>query len=73
MGVDSGLPDFCGNAGFWRAYPALGRTQRNFTEIASARAFAHEPRLAWYRDVLKADGFTPAAVRSAPGPTTGLR
>ena len=23
MGVDSGLPDFRGNEGFWRAYPAL--------------------------------------------------
>ncbi len=25
MGVDSGLPDFSGDDGFWRAYPALGR------------------------------------------------
>ena len=25
MGVDSGLPDFRGAEGFWRAYPALGR------------------------------------------------
>jgi hypothetical protein len=24
MGVDSGLPDFRGKNGFWRAYPALG-------------------------------------------------
>lgn len=24
MGVDSGLPDFRGREGFWRAYPALG-------------------------------------------------
>jgi hypothetical protein len=23
MGVDSGLPDFRGNQGFWKAYPAL--------------------------------------------------
>ena len=23
LGVDSGLPDFRGNTGFWRAYPAL--------------------------------------------------
>jgi hypothetical protein len=23
MGVDSGLPDFRGNAGFWNGYPAL--------------------------------------------------
>ena len=25
MGVDSGLPDFRGDKGFWRAYPALRR------------------------------------------------
>ena len=25
MGIDSGLPDFRGPEGFWRAYPALGR------------------------------------------------
>ena len=24
MGIDSGLPDFRGPEGFWRAYPALG-------------------------------------------------
>ncbi|WP_317889331.1 hypothetical protein [Undibacterium oligocarboniphilum] len=25
MGVDSGLPDFRGDPGFWTHYPALGR------------------------------------------------
>lgn len=25
MCVDSGLPDFRGTVGFWRAYPALGQ------------------------------------------------
>ena len=25
MRVDSGLPDFRGNTGFWKAYPALGK------------------------------------------------
>ncbi|MFM6905410.1 MAG: NAD-dependent deacetylase, partial [Acinetobacter tjernbergiae] len=25
MGVDSGLPDFRGNQGMWRAYPELGK------------------------------------------------
>src|SRR4051794_18199581 len=25
MGVDSGLPDFRGNQGFWKAYPAYAR------------------------------------------------
>lgn len=47
MGVDSGLPDFRGNEGFWKAYPALAKAQMNFTEVASPRAFQSDPRLAW--------------------------
>lgn len=47
MGVDSGLPDFRGDEGFWRAYPALGRARLSFTEIANARRFARDPALAW--------------------------
>lgn len=47
MGVDSGLPDFRGNEGFWNAYPALGRARINFTSIASPNAFAQNPQLAW--------------------------
>ncbi|RJX32161.1 MAG: NAD-dependent deacetylase [Oxalobacter sp.] len=47
MGVDSGLPDFRGDEGFWNAYPALGQARINFTSIASPSAFAANPRLAW--------------------------
>lgn len=47
MGVDSGLPDFRGNAGFWNAYPALAKAQINFTDIANPRAFHQHPELAW--------------------------
>lgn len=47
MGVDSGLPDFRGDQGFWRAYPALGRAGLAFTAIASPRTFERDPRLAW--------------------------
>jgi NAD-dependent SIR2 family protein deacetylase len=47
MGVDSGLPDFRGNEGFWAAYPALGRERIDFTAIASPDAFASDPRRAW--------------------------
>jgi len=47
MGVDSGLPDFRGTQGFWRAYPALGRARIAFESIASPSAFDAEPRLAW--------------------------
>jgi NAD-dependent SIR2 family protein deacetylase len=47
MGVDSGLPDFRGSEGFWRAYPALGRARLHFEEIANPAAFARDPALAW--------------------------
>jgi NAD-dependent SIR2 family protein deacetylase len=47
MGVDSGLPDFRGDEGFWRAYPALGARGLDFMSIASARSFETAPRLAW--------------------------
>ena len=47
MGVDSGLPDFRGNEGFWKAYPALGRARLDFSSIASPQAFRADPGLAW--------------------------
>lgn len=47
MGVDSGLPDFRGRQGFWRAYPALGEARIDFPAIASPAAFRAQPRLAW--------------------------
>ena len=47
MGVDSGLPDFRGPEGFWAAYPALGRAQLDFMDIANPRAFGRHPELAW--------------------------
>jgi len=47
MGIDSGLPDFRGDNGFWRAYPALGQARLRFEDIASARAFEERPATAW--------------------------
>ncbi|MDQ8031956.1 MAG: Sir2 family NAD-dependent protein deacetylase [Bordetella sp.] len=47
MGVDSGLPDFRGREGLWRAYPALGRRRMDFTDIASPQAFHEDAALAW--------------------------
>ncbi|MFC7410255.1 SIR2 family NAD-dependent protein deacylase [Hydrogenophaga atypica] len=47
MGVDSGLPDFRGSEGLWKAYPALGRERIEFHRIASPMAFRTEPLLAW--------------------------
>ncbi len=47
MGVDSGLPDFRGRAGLWRAYPALKQARIAFQAIANPKAFHHLPALAW--------------------------
>jgi NAD-dependent SIR2 family protein deacetylase len=66
MGLDSGLPDFRGNEGFWKAYPALGRARINFYEAASPATFERDPRLAWgfyghrlmlYRETVPHGGF----------------
>ena len=47
MGIDSGLPDFRGKDGFWKAYPALARAKLNFTEVANPSAFERDAGLAW--------------------------
>jgi NAD-dependent SIR2 family protein deacetylase len=47
MGVDSGLPDFRGTEGFWRAYPALAKSGIDFYAAANPRRFAEAPREAW--------------------------
>ncbi len=66
MGVDSGLPDFRGNEGFWRAYTAVKRLGLAFEEMANPQWFERDPGLAWafyghrlhlYRDTVPHDGF----------------
>ena len=47
MGVDSGLPDFRGNEGFWRAYPPIAKLGRSFVEMANPVWFHENPKLAW--------------------------
>ena len=47
MGVDSGLPDFRGPQGFWRAYPPYERLGLHFTGIANPRWFVQDPELGW--------------------------
>ncbi|MES3023233.1 MAG: Sir2 family NAD-dependent protein deacetylase [Pseudomonadota bacterium] len=47
MGVDSGLPDFRGDDGFWRAYPALRQGGLDFSSMASPEAFRAMPERAW--------------------------
>ncbi len=66
MGVDSGLPDFRGEEGFWKAYPALAAAGVDFMSIANPNAFRKNPRQAWgfyghrlalYRQTMPHDGF----------------
>jgi len=47
MGVDSGLPDFRGNEGFWKAYPPLAKLGVSFVEMANPFWFDRDPALAW--------------------------
>jgi len=66
MGVDSGLPDFRGNEGFWKAYPPFRRLGLAFADLANPRWFDRDPQLAWgfyghrlnlYRRTRPHDGF----------------
>jgi NAD-dependent SIR2 family protein deacetylase len=45
MGVDSGLPDFRGDEGFWTAYPPF--RGRSFAEYSTPHWFQTDPALAW--------------------------
>jgi NAD-dependent SIR2 family protein deacetylase len=47
MGVDSGLPDFRGNEGFWKAYPPYQKLGLDFVSLANPRWFRDDPTLAW--------------------------
>ncbi|WP_108646459.1 SIR2 family NAD-dependent protein deacylase [Polynucleobacter rarus] len=66
IGVDSGLPDFRGNQGFWQAYPALANKQIDFMSMANPQSFRKNPNLAWgfyghrlalYRETIPHVGF----------------
>jgi len=47
MGVDSGLPDFRGDEGFWKAYPPFREKGLTFVDLASPGWFDDDPELAW--------------------------
>ncbi len=66
MGVDSGLPDFRGNSGFWEAYPVAKARGLSFESLANPDWFWKEPSLAWafyghrlnlYREMIPHEGF----------------
>lgn len=66
MGVDSGLPDFRGRQGFWKAYPAVAKLGLSFAQMANPAWFDRSPEMAWafyghrlnlYRQVTPHAGF----------------
>lgn len=66
MGVDSGLPDFRGDEGFWKAYPPFAALGLRFVDLANPTWFMRDAALAWgfyghrlnlYRDTTPHAGF----------------
>jgi len=66
MGVDSGLPDFRGNKGFWQLYPTYAEKGLTFADLANPTWFHTHPEQAWgfygyrynlYRDTQPHQGF----------------
>lgn len=66
MGVDSGLPDFRGDDGFWKAYPIAKELNLSFQEMANPIWFITNPPMAWafyghrynlYKNTIPHDGF----------------
>src|SRR5438874_3703737 len=64
MGVDSGLPDFRGDEGFWKAYPPF--RGKSFASISNPIWFQSDPTQAWgffghrlnlYRQAVPHEGF----------------
>eukprot|EP01130_Rhizamoeba_saxonica_P016762 TRINITY_DN7812_c0_g1_i1.p1 TRINITY_DN7812_c0_g1~~TRINITY_DN7812_c0_g1_i1.p1 ORF type:complete len:427 (+),score=85.17 TRINITY_DN7812_c0_g1_i1:95-1282(+) len=47
IGVDSGLPDYRGPSGFWRAYPNLKKTGLSLEEMSHPDWFEENPCAAW--------------------------
>jgi NAD-dependent SIR2 family protein deacetylase len=66
MGVDSGLPDFRGPEGFWKAYPPYERLGLGFEDCANPEHFESDPPFGWgfyghrlglYRATVPHEGF----------------
>jgi len=66
MGVDSGLPDFRGDQGFWNAYPMYARLGMSFVQAANPEHFERDPAFGWgfyghrtnlYRQTVPHEGF----------------
>lgn len=66
IGVDSGLPDFRGDTGFWKTYPPFADKGIGFAEMANSKWFFDNPLIAWgfyghrlqlYRETMPHHGF----------------
>ncbi|SEA53289.1 NAD-dependent protein deacetylase, SIR2 family [Desulfuromusa kysingii] len=66
MGIDSGLPDFRGDQGFWNAYPMYAQLGLSFVQAANPDHFETDPHFGWgfyghrtniYRDTVPHAGF----------------
>ncbi len=66
MGIDSGLPDFRGNQGFWNSYPMYERLGLSFFQAANPEHFDDDPHFGWgfyghrtnlYRETIPHIGF----------------
>jgi len=67
MGVDSGLPDFRGERGFWNAFPMYERLGISFSGAANPAHFDRDPAFGWgfyghrtnlYRETVPHAGFS---------------
>ena len=47
IGVDSGLPDFRGNTGFWKAYKPYEKLGIGFADAANPTHFRNDPAFGW--------------------------
>ncbi len=65
-GVDSGLPDYRGNQGFWKAYPMYAPLGINYYDAADPVHFSADPAFGWgfyahridlYRNTIPHEGF----------------
>ncbi len=66
IGVDSGLPDFRGDSGFWQAYPMYQHLGISFVDAANPAQFEQDPAFGWgfyghrtnlYRETVPHTGF----------------
>lgn len=81
IGIDSGLPDFRGDEGFWNAYPPYRDLGRSFVEMANPAAFFSDPAFAWgfyghrramYRATTPHEGYEVLAGWMAAAPLGGF-